>query len=223
MKIPAIAPLSLLALVAICPGAQATDPATPYVGGGAGIQFMGPLPFQGTGVFVGKTATLGFNEGPVVAGSVGYAFGNGVRTEFELGYRDSPGKQVTLRSGTSSAVFTSDLRAYTFLANVLYDWDLARMSPGFVNWSLHVGIGIGAANVNSDNSPSAVVFAYQPIIGFEYAVNQRLRFGIDYRYLGSNSPNLTITQTNGTVGHTSGGGLDDHAVLFTMRWNFFAP
>jgi opacity protein-like surface antigen len=223
MKFPAIASLSLLALVSICPGAHAADPATPYVGAGAGIQFMGPLPFQGTGSFAANRATLGFNEGPIVTGSVGYAFGNNVRAEFELGYRDAPGKQVMLHSGTASAAFTADLRAYTFLANVLYDWDLARMSPGFANWSLHVGIGIGGANVNSNSSPSTVVFAYQPIAGFEYAVNQRLRFGIDYRYLGSDSPSLTVSQASGTVGHTSGGGLDDHAVLFTMRWNFFAP
>jgi OmpA-OmpF porin, OOP family len=223
MKIPAIALASLLALCAICPASRAGDAATPYVGLGVGIQFMGPLPFQGTGSFASSSTNLSFNDGAMVTGAIGYAFGNNVRTEFELGYRNAPGEQAVLHNGMTSTAFTLDVRAYTFLANLLYDWDLARMSPAFADWSLHIGIGLGFANVNSNTSPSAVVFAYQPIVGVDYAVSPRLRFGIDYRYLGSDSANLTVTQPSGAIGHTSGSILDDHAVLFTMRWNFFTP
>ena len=78
-------------------------------------------------------------------------------------------------------------------------------------------MGIGAANVTSNISPSAVAFAYQPIAGIEYAVDPRHRFGVDYRFLGTDSANLTVTQANGTIGRTRSGSPDDHAVLFTMR------
>jgi OmpA-OmpF porin, OOP family len=223
MKIPAIALASLLALCAFCPASEAADTAGPYVGLGVGIQFLGPLPFQGAGGFAASSTNLSFNDGAMVTGSVGYAFGNNLRTELELGYRNAPGEQAVIHSGTTSTAFTLDVRAYTFLANLLYDWDLARMSPSFANWSLHVGLGLGFADVNSNTSPSAVAFAYQPIVGVEYAFNPQLRFGVDYRYLGSDSANLTVTQPGGTIGHTSGSLLDDHAVLFTMRWNFLAP
>lgn len=218
MKIPAVAAWSVLALVVIVPAVKAAEPATPYVGLGVGIQFMGPLPFEGTGNFANSRSTLSFSDGPIVDGSVGYAFGNNLRAEFELGYRDAPGNQLVLHSAAGSTAFTADLHVYTFLANLLYDFDLTRLSPGFANWSAHIGIGIGAANVNSNIGPSAVVFAYQPIAGIEYAVNPRLRFGVDYRFLGTDSANLT----NGAIGHANGS-LDDHAVLFTMRWNFYAP
>lgn len=220
MKIWAIAAASVAAFIVIVPDGDAAEPAAPYVGLGVGIQFMGPLPFEGTGSFANSRSTLSFSDGPIVTGSVGYAFGNNFRTEFEFGYRDAPGNQLVLHSAAGSTAFTADLHVYTFLVNLLYDFDLARLSPGWANWSAHIGIGIGAANVTSNVSPSAVAFAYQPVAGIEYAVSPRLRFGVDYRFLGTDSANLTVTQANGTIGRTRGGSLDDHAVLFTMRWNF---
>ena len=91
MKIGAIAAASVLALVVIVGDCKAAETATLYVGLGVGIQFMGPSPFEGTGSFANSSSTLSFSDGPTVTGSVGYAFGNNFRTEFEFGYRDVPG------------------------------------------------------------------------------------------------------------------------------------
>jgi opacity protein-like surface antigen len=210
------------ALVAAVPAHA--EVSSPYVEAGAGINFMEALRFQNS-AGASTQKQLNFNPGPIVAGAVGYAFGNGIRTEFELGYRSSGGKSITLNNGAIATPthFNVDAHIYTYMVNALYDFDLSHTVPSMAQWTPHIGMGIGAANVNTSNTPSTTAFAFQPIIGIEYKFNPRLRFGLDYRYLGSSNVNESFTQNGAIVGRTAHTNIQDHAVLATLRWNFFSP
>lgn len=216
-----LAPLGII--TAAIPFANATEAPSPYIQLGAGANFMGALPFQGTAGATTLHSELDFNTGPLFAGSVGYAFGNGVRTEFELGYRSANGENITVPSGANVTLFNTNVHTYTYMVNALYDFDLSHMDPALAAWSPHIGVGVGAANINASNAPSTTAFAYQGIVGIEYEYSPRLRFGLDYRYLGSNHASLNFTQNGATIGHSGHSNIQDNAVMATLRWNFFYP
>lgn len=217
--VPAVVSALLLGMGA----ALAEEPASPYIQIGAGANFLESTEFtlpsgQNT------QSNLNFDTGPVVTGSVGYAFGNGLRAEFELGYRSSSASNITLPNGnTTSGNFlqNSNFDVYTYIANVVYDFDLGRyFGPRWAAWSPHIGGGIGAAVVNTTHAPSETVFAGQAIGGVEYRYRPNLRFGLDYRYVGTESVNLNFTQVGIATGRNVSASYHDHAVLLTLRWDF---
>src|SRR5690242_14595968 len=53
---------------------------------GAGANFLENQKFTGLSGFITQSK-LNYDVGPAVTGSVGYAFGNGLRAEGEFGYR----------------------------------------------------------------------------------------------------------------------------------------
>lgn len=217
-------PLAALGIItAAVAMANAAEAPSPYIQLGAGANFMGALPFQGTAGTTTQHSELDFNTGPLFAGAVGYAFGNGVRTEFELGYRSANGENITVPSGGTVTLFNTNVHTYTYMVNALYDFDLSHMDPALAAWSPHVGVGVGGANINASNAPSTTAFAYQGIVGIEYAYSPRLRFGLDYRYLGSSDASLNFTQNGAAIGHSGHANISDNAVMATLRWNFFYP
>jgi opacity protein-like surface antigen len=205
-----IVPVALLVWSSTALGAERS----PYVQIGAGANFMDRLKLESP-AGVESRSQLNFDPGPLVTGSVGYAFANNFRAEFEVGYRDAPGKDITLPGGgtVSPANFKAGSEIYTYMANGFYDF-----GPFYSSWYPHVGFGVGAANVNSHRANSETVFAYQAIGGLEYQLQPRLRLGLDYRYLGTDTVHLGLTQA-GSRGVS--GSVNDHAILFTLRWNFF--
>jgi opacity protein-like surface antigen len=217
MKIAPVVILGLAGLGGAVLQAQAAETATPYVQIGAGINFMNSLKFTDTAGTTSRSS-LNFDPGPAVTGSVGYAFGNNLRAEFELGYRDAPGSDITFPSGGTSSSVKGGAELYTYMVNGLYDFDL-----GSPKWYPHLGFGIGAVNVNSSRSPAETVFAYQAIAGVEYELQPRLRLGLDYRYLGSDTVHLTFTQPGFAASRGVSSEVENHTVLFTLRWNFYAP
>ncbi len=218
--------LPTIALLACASGSVlAAEPASPYLQLGAGANFLEGVNFSNA---VGTTtsSTLNFNVGPVVTGTFGYAFGDGWRLEFEVGYRNSPAKNLTLPSGATvggSLNLNANVSAYSYMVNGIYDFDLSRFGPQYAQWSPHVGGGIGAVVLTSNRSPSAEVFGGQAIAGVEYAYRPDLRFGVDYRFVGTKSVDLTFTQDAVTVGRSVSTNYYDHAVLLTMRWKFGGP
>jgi opacity protein-like surface antigen len=205
-----IVPIALLAWSSTVLGAEPT----PYLQIGAGANFMDRLKVESS-LGVESRSQLNFDAGPIVTGAVGYAFRNNFRGEFEVGYRDAPGKDITLPGGgtLSPANFKAGSELYTYMVNGFYDF-----GPFYSNWYPHIGFGVGAANVNFNRANSETVFAYQAIGGLEYQVQPRLRLGLDYRYLGTDTVHVNLTQA-GSRGVS--GSFDDHAILFTLRWSFF--
>ena len=116
-----------------------------YVGAGAGFDYLNsqnakhivlPAPVPGnTGAGVGiNNGNLKSNGGFVGLGSVGWGFGNGLRAEVELNYRQNN----TRLEGTSIAAGGGNFQQRGAMVNALYDF--TTVAP----WvSPYVGIGFG--------------------------------------------------------------------------------
>ena len=201
--------------------ALATEPAGPYLTIGAGANFLEGTKFSNAAGTATTNSQLNFDIGPAVTGAVGYAFGNGWRGEFELGYRESPAKDLTLPNGAvvgGSIDLQSHVNAYSYMANVLYEFELAPY--GLQRWMPHVGGGIGAVNLQPNRAPATTVFGGQAIAGVEYILTPTLLLGLDYRYIGTTSAGFSFTQNAVTVGRTVDTAYNDHSVLFSLRWKF---
>lgn len=199
--------------------AQAQEYPGLYTQLGGGANFLEGMRFTGLNGITTKS-TLNFDVGPVVTGSLGYVFGTGWRIEGEFGYRESPGKNVTLQNGatvSSPINFSTKLTAYSGMANVLYDVGLVP------RWQVHVGGGIGLVNLGGNNSGTANVFGGQAIAGFDYVLTPQARLGIDYRFIGTQSAKLTYTIAGTSIGRTASSNYFDHAILVVLRWNFGKP
>src|SRR3954470_6069045 len=95
-----IRPFSVVVLAIVAPAAAgAAEPARPYLQFGAGPSFVEGL---SAGAPAGGAASLNQNVGALATGALGYAFGNGFRTEIELGYRANDAKNVTLPGGSTT-------------------------------------------------------------------------------------------------------------------------
>src|SRR5690349_16334279 len=185
---------------------------------GAGANFLENQKFTGLSGFTTQSK-LNYDVGPAVTGSIGYAFGNGLRAEGEFGYRSSPGKDVNLASGvtTSGTRLSIDTETKTYMANVIYDFYTGT------RWTPHIGGGIGAVDVSSNRSGGTTVFGGQAIGGVEYALSPQLRIGLDYRYIASESYKLTYTSGSLPVARTASSDYYDHSILLTLRYKFGAP
>lgn len=195
------------------------ESASPYIEVGAGFNFLEGASFTNAAGAAITGSQLNFDIGPAVTGAVGYAFGNGWRAEFELGYRNSPASDLTLANGAvvgGSIDLKAHVNAFSYMGNALYDFDLTPY--GIDKWTPHLGGGIGAVNLQPNRAPAETVFAGQAIAGIEYIVNPVLRLGLDYRYVGTSSASFTFTQNGITVGRTASSSFNDHTVLFTARW-----
>jgi opacity protein-like surface antigen len=199
----------------------AAEPRGIYLEAGAGANWLEGTTFENTAGTVTTRSQVNFDTGLALMGTVGYGFGNGLRTEFEFAYRESPAKDVTLPSAAvvgGSTTLKAGVKAHSFMANLLYDFDLSGF--GFAKWIPHVGGGIGAVNLHPGRSPADTVFGGQAIVGLEYAFTPNLLLGLDYRYIGTSTVNFTFTQNAVTVGRSVDTKFNDNSVLATLRYRF---
>lgn len=124
-----------------------------YIGAGAGINWM-----TGTNVNPGSTALRSDGVGFVGLGSIGYAFGNGVRVELEGNYRHQPVKIAGLRG---------QLNAYGPMVNALFDMDAG------LGFTPYIGAGVGYqwgdANIGGRNNAKGT-WAAQGILGAAFPI-----------------------------------------------------
>jgi len=194
----------------------AAEPPGMYIQIGAGFNFL-----EGTKFTTPAGATgleLEYDVGPAVTGTLGYALGNGLRAEFEFGYRNNPAHDLTVATGAGPVTLKADADAYSFMGNLIYAFDLSRY--GYPALSPHVGGGLGAVNLQPTRAPATTVFGGQAIAGLEYAYSPKLSIGLDYRYIGTESADFSFTQNAITVGRTVNSAYNDHSVLFTWRMKF---
>ena len=89
-----------------------------YVGGGAGMNILQQDRVRlHTGKLPGPTLNGGFKIGPAALGSIGWAFGNGVRVEVEGSWRRN-----NVTAGTAG--LSGSERKFGAMANVLFDMDI---------------------------------------------------------------------------------------------------
>ncbi|MCZ6448637.1 MAG: porin family protein, partial [Alphaproteobacteria bacterium] len=137
----------------------------------------------------GASGDVDFDLGWVGAVAVGYGFGNGLRLEGELSYRQNDADD-----------FSGEGKVAGFMANLLYDFDV---SPKFVPY---IGLGAGFAIVEFDEvSPlpagdstddSETVFAWQAIAGVAIPIRDQLDLTFDYRYF--DVPDVDLRSDAGT-------------------------
>lgn len=211
-----------LALAAVGLGAVAYAPAGfaapegPFVGIMGGANFTGDLDVSGAGVGVNRSVDT--DTGYAVIPSIGYRFGNGLRSELEFGYRKNDVDGV---SGSTSG--SGEIKARSAMLNLLYDVNMnGRVSP-------YIGGGIGYAKVRYDGvqpvgvpgigvNDSDRVFAYQGIAGLSYALSNAVELAAEYRYFATRDPDMRTS--GGTSVETE---YKSHAALVGLRYNFGAP
>ena len=159
--------------------------------------------------------------GPVVLGSVGWGFGNGLRTELEANFRSNG-----LNNGSGIPPSGGTLYTYGVMVNALYDFDIGQ------SWVFpYVGVGVGyeeeyltgghIGTAQIDNSGKGG-FAAQGIVGAAFPIDSApgLSFTAEYRFFDVvNNPKY-----NTSVPNTSLKLIDTmhNSILFGLRYAFNA-
>jgi OOP family OmpA-OmpF porin len=148
-----------------------------------------------------------YDTGWAFLASVGYGINERWRVELEGGYRSNDADRFEL-SPTISSSFTTvttpggELREFSLMANVMYDMPLTeRMSL-----TLGAGLGMDHADFEDDlwGSDESWNFAWQGIVGLNYAVGERSQLFLRYRYFNVSDPDFTFV------------GPDDHYCCFNF-------
>ena len=164
--------------------------------------------------FNSSAGSATYNLGPSYAGSLGWSFGNGFRSEFEAAYAgNSIDKLDHVKQG-------GNLHVVSFLLNGIYDFDmyplLGLMTP-------HAGAGVGFSSVHAGGFdaggpvPSLVsekTLTFQGILGLETPFAYGTKLDVDYRLLSN--PEVKFVQ--GT--NFSQGNLFDNTLLVSVRYDF---
>jgi opacity protein-like surface antigen len=170
-----------------------------YAGGAVGVNILTDSDVEGGGT----TTSVDFDTGYAGLGAVGYGFGNGLRLEGEIGYRDNDADDI------------GSAKAWDFMGNLLYEF------PSKGKFRPYIGAGIGAVrtefedglvaggNIIDDND---VVFGYQGIAGVAVALHERIDLTLDYRYLGTSDSTFS-TAAGGKVDAE----YDSHTFMVGLR------
>ena len=224
--------LGSVAAVALCAPAQAAGMSGWYFSLEGGANWVKDLSFDEQATSLGVVThihpvTNGGETGWAALASVGYGLGNRWRIEVEGGYRHNEMPDLTSfyqNATTTNATFVtnssaSELREFTIMANVMYDVPLTE------RMSLTLGAGAGgdyaqyeASGFGEDETWN---FAYQGVVGLNYAMGRQSQLYLRYRYLGVPDPEFTL-DTDGS--HTSAYNFDDigkHTATLGFRY-FFA-
>ena len=186
-----------------------------YIGGAAGANFQTDVDFRRNGTDSKAT----YDPGPVGLLSFGYAFGNGLRTELEGGYRYNDVDKINGVSGGGHTQIASAM------ANAIYDFDLK--TPYFP-LTPHIGAGVGYAYAWNKSGPhngltvkgSDGNVAFQAIAGLDYAVMPGLKVGIDYRWFLAHNLDFKVEPADV---RSHAGDLESHSILATIRYEFGRP
>jgi OOP family OmpA-OmpF porin len=228
----------LAATIVALPFAAKAQPVTGlYVGAGAGANFLQDEEMESISVLggsVGGTAgSMKSHIGPVVVGSVGFGFGNGLRAELEGSYRYNPfsgvrGSDVVTGGGGRE-------QKYGAMVNVLYDFSFGM----FPMVTPYVGVGAGWQWAQLDNfhlsAPGALftagrhtegAFAYQAILGAALPISAMpgLALTAEYRFMGMagdrNYGGTLVTGGAAAPASVKFKSEYNHSVLIGVRYNF---
>ncbi|MGG5824090.1 outer membrane beta-barrel protein, partial [Falsiroseomonas sp. HW251] len=213
-----------------------------YVGGAIGWNWLDSADVTTT--FPTNPARSGsgntkFDVGFAGVGSVGWGFGNGLRAEFEVNYRnnDVDSMRVSNVGFGPGSNYAGNAFSWGFMVNAFYDFNLG--------WPVvpYVGAGIGTViqnwnNIRQSNQANGSnylhvvgtnsVFAYQGIVGVAYPLADvpGLAFTAEYRAIGALDGSRDAYYYPGLgAGARSVGNADTtngftQSLLFGLRYNF---
>jgi outer membrane protein OmpA-like peptidoglycan-associated protein len=214
----AVAVIALMAPAAV----RADNPlrAGWYVDGGGIASFQTDAESKVSGV----KDTIQYDTGWGVIGGGGYAWGNGIRTEAEIAYRNSSVDKVKgLNSSESTTGYDKGghIGNTSFMGNALYDFATGtRYTP-------YAGVGIGASMVDAYNIKTVnlrtldsdrMEFAYQGIVGVAAALDSHWSATADYRYFRT-----TDASFKSNVGDRATTENASHNIVIGVRYAFGQP
>jgi outer membrane protein OmpA-like peptidoglycan-associated protein len=171
--------------------------------------------------FFTTPAQAGLDTGWTVLAAVGHGW-NGWRFEFEAGYRDNDVDTYTIGGGPATPT-AAEVWEASLMANVLYDLELTE------RLSLSLGAGVGADYADVDITFGALTvddddwnFAYQGIVGINYAVGRQTQLFVTYRYFRVNDPEFDFRPTV-PVFLTNGDDAVKHTATIGLRYALSAP
>lgn len=170
----------------------------------------------GTSSF-GPSVSATLQDGYVVGGAAGYKFGPW-RAELNLDYRDYNVRKGAFGGITSN--LSGDQSNYAAMVNGYYD--IGTGTP----WVPYVGFGIGVTQINLNNvattpgnlaisNSSDTQFAYQPIVGVQYLIDDQWSAGAEYRYFASSDGHFKFAS-----GGTFTASNASHNILASVTYHF---
>lgn len=198
-----------IAVVAASPAVAQDSNAGPYAAIGGAWVMPKDSEIDGPN---GGDVEVEWDDGWAAMGALGYAYGNGLRTELEVTWRANGADSI------DGAAAGGDVNSFSGMLNVLYDVDFGLpLKP-------YIGAGIGAARVEMEDVALAaggpalddggMSWAYQGIAGAAYGLTDNLDLTLDYRYFSAPDVNLD----NDIDAEYSA-----HNVMLGVRYTFGAP
>jgi OOP family OmpA-OmpF porin len=148
--------------------------------------------------------------------SLGHAYGNGFRTEFEFSASQSSVDSVSGSSSSGGSVNT-----LSGMVNGLYDFQTGGpLKP-------YLGLGIGVSRLRYNDvtpiggtaiSDRDTVFAYQGIAGLSYDLGDNVALTTDYRYFRTVDPSFH-SDSVGTIDSE----FSEHRIMVGFRISFGGP
>ncbi len=222
---------AMMVLPLTAANAQAIDGL--YVGAGAGMNYL-----QRESVTVAPGATSGTvrsNIGPAVVIDLGWGFGNGLRVEGEVSYRQNNGFNNPQGFG-GPGVAGGQEQKIGGMVNVLYDFvgmvpvvqPYVGLGVGYqrqIESNLH-GSGVGAAPVTgfTTGTTGKGAFAYQAILGAAIPISGApgLAVTAEYRFMGLAGNRAFPATIGGAPGTVTSTNDYNHSILVGVRYAFNA-
>jgi OOP family OmpA-OmpF porin len=137
---------------------------------------------------IGGTSVKGaYDAGYAVTAAVGFAFGDGLRTEFELGYGHSGYDSVTI--GGTTVGLTGDVDMWSIYEGVYYDFNVLGVKPylgggfGVVHWDQGNVRGTANGTTFTGSGGNGTDFSLFGEAGVSLALTDRIDLVPAIRYL----------------------------------------
>ena len=203
-----------LASLLMSGGVSAQNQVGWYMGLEGGANFQQNL----TAVYTVPTV-VAFGPGPCFRLRGGYSFSRFFALELEGGFTQN---ELTQLNGSDISGKGAEIRQFPILGNVLFGVPLGS------RWSLSLGGGVGGVfsqwnlapggfyNTFQITSPDTdFVFGYQALAGLHCGINERWTFGLEYRFLATESHEWNFGSLTVPADRTMA-----HSVLATVTFHF---
>jgi opacity protein-like surface antigen len=182
-----------------------------YLSGNLGAVFL----TDADGDVDGYTGELTFDTGGVATFAVGTTVGNSGRIEFEIGSRVNDMDEVTSDYYNFTTDIDGDVTTLSYMGNVYFDFKNNGKFTPFIGGGLgiaNVEYDVDSVNGNSRFSDKAddTVMAYQVMTGISYAATDHLNIDLQYRYFGTEDPEIDVLDTE----------YQSHNVMLGLRYSF---
>jgi len=201
-----------------------------YLRGEAGLSLA--IDMDGSGS-VGPIFTETPGKGPIAGAALGLRL-TPIRVELDVdimrrdagkaNFVNDGGLGTALGLGSLSGTtvpLTGTIQNIPVMGNLLYDFDTGTAFEPYIG----IGVGVSAVTLHNVSTSGArlfdtsqLVFAYQPMVGVNYAITDQLSVGLQYRYFATTDATLRDAAGNKFAINTA-----SHNVLASLTYYFEPP